>query len=26
MQGNTALADALQSDLALYDLGLPFRK
>ncbi len=26
MQGNTALADALQSDLALYDLGLPFHK
>jgi tetratricopeptide (TPR) repeat protein len=26
MQGNTHLADALQSDLALYDLGLPFRK
>ena len=26
MQGNTVLADALQSDLALYDLGLPFHK
>jgi len=26
MQGNTALADALQSDLALYDLDLPFHK
>jgi hypothetical protein len=26
MQGNIALADALQSDLALYDLGLPFHK
>ena len=26
MQGNAALADALQSDLALYDLGLPFHK
>jgi tetratricopeptide (TPR) repeat protein len=26
IQGNTALADALQSDLALYDLGLPFHK
>jgi tetratricopeptide (TPR) repeat protein len=26
MQGNTALADALHSDLALYDLGLPFHK
>jgi len=26
MQGNTALADALKSDLALYDLGLPFHK
>ena len=26
IQGNTTLADALQSDLALYDLGLPFHK
>jgi tetratricopeptide (TPR) repeat protein len=26
MQGNTVLADALQNDLALYDLGLPFHK
>ena len=26
MQGNTVLVDALQSDLALYDLGLPFHK
>jgi superkiller protein 3 len=26
VQGNIALADALQSDLALYDLGLPFHK
>jgi tetratricopeptide (TPR) repeat protein len=26
VQGNTVLADALQSDLALYDLGLPFHK
>ncbi len=26
VQGNTALADALQSDLALYDLRLPFHK
>jgi protein O-mannosyl-transferase len=26
MQGNTVLADTLQSDLALYDLGLPFHK
>ena len=26
MQGNISLADALTSDLALYDLGLPFHK
>jgi tetratricopeptide (TPR) repeat protein len=26
VQGNTTLADALQSDLALYDLGLPFHR
>lgn len=26
MEGNTALVDALESDLALYDLGLPFHK
>jgi tetratricopeptide (TPR) repeat protein len=25
-QGNTALADALQGELALYDLGLPYHK
>jgi tetratricopeptide (TPR) repeat protein len=25
-QGNTALADAVQGELALYDLGLPFHK
>jgi tetratricopeptide (TPR) repeat protein len=26
IQGNTALADALQGELALYDLGLPYHK
>jgi tetratricopeptide (TPR) repeat protein len=26
IQGNTTLAEALQSELALYDLGLPYRK
>jgi tetratricopeptide (TPR) repeat protein len=26
VQGNTTLADALQAELALYDLGLPYRK
>jgi protein O-mannosyl-transferase len=26
IQGNTTLADALQGELALYDLGLPFHK
>jgi tetratricopeptide (TPR) repeat protein len=26
VQGNTVLADALQGELALYDLGLPFHK
>jgi hypothetical protein len=26
IQGNTTLADALQGELALYDLGLPYHK
>jgi hypothetical protein len=26
VQGNTTLADALQGELALYDLGLPYHK
>jgi hypothetical protein len=26
VEGNTNLADALQGELALYDLGLPFHK
>jgi cytochrome c-type biogenesis protein CcmH/NrfG len=26
VQGNTTLADALQAEIALYDLGLPYRK